>query len=151
MEGLASLNDLKSTAGGAFMAMTGFPMPDWSCGRDQTKFIQPFLQVYGRLSIWLTTRSCKKHYVTETATNSSLPVGGDIPERQNGASMTGSSESLWEAAVTKMEVVTAKHKTRIGFWNVRAMYEIGRLAQVTSEMRRYGLTLLGISECRWRN
>ena len=65
--------------------------------------------------------------------------------------MTGSSESLWEAAVTKMEVVTAKHKTRIGFWNVRAMYEIGRLAQVTSEMRRYGLTLLGIRECRWRN
>ena len=29
------------------------------------------------------------------------------------------------------------------------MYEIGRLAQVTSEMRRYGLILLGISDCRW--
>ena len=149
VEGLASLIDFKSSAGGAFMALKGFPMPDWSCGRDQTKSIQPFLQVYGRLSIWLTTRSCKKHYITETATNISLPVGGDLPERQNGASMTGSSESLREAADTKMEVSIAKHKTRVGFWNDQTMYEIGRLAQVTSEMRGYGLTLLGISECRW--
>ena len=148
MEGLASLNDLKSTVGGAFMALTEFPMPDWSCGRDQTKFLQPFLQFYGRLSIWLTTRSCKKHYVTETATNISLPVGGDLPERQNGASMTGNSESLQKAADTKMEVLTTKYKTRVGFWNVQTMYEIGRLAQLTSELRRYGLTLRGISECR---
>ena len=63
--------------------------------------------------------------------------------------MTGSSESLREAADTKMEVLTAKHKTRVGFWNVRTMYGIGRLAPVTSEMRSYNLTLLGISECRW--
>ena len=149
VEGLASLNDLKSTVGGAFMALTEFPMPDWSCGRDQTKFLQPFLHFYGRLSIWLTTRSCTKHYVTETATNICLPVGGDLPERQNGASMTGYSENLREAADTKMEVLTTKYKTRVGFWNVRTMYEIRCLAQVTSELRRYGLTLLGISECRW--
>ena len=146
-EGLASLNDLKSTVGGAFMALTGFPMPDRSCGRDQIKFIQPFFQVYGRLSIRLLTRSCKKHYVTETATNISLPVGGDLPERQNG--MTGSCESFREAADTKMEVLTTKYKTRVGFWNVRTMYDIGRLAQVTPEKRRCGLILvLGISECR---
>ena len=107
MKGLASLNDLKSTVGRAF-------------------------QFYGRLIIWLATRSCKEHYVTETATNISLPVGGDLPERQNGASMIGNSESLGEAADTKMEVLTTKYKTRVGFWNVRAMYEIGRLAQVTS-------------------
>ena len=131
------------------MALTEFPMPDCACGRDQTKFLQPFLQFYGRLIIWLTTRSCKKHYVTETARNISLPVGGDLPERQNGASMTGNSESLREAADTKMEVLTTKYKTRVGFWTVRTMYEIGCLAQVTSELRRYGLTLLGISECRW--
>ena len=62
--------------------------------------------------------------------------------------MTGNSESLREAADTKMEVLTTKYKTRVGFWNVRTMYEIGRLAQVTSELIRYGLTLLGISECR---
>ena len=63
--------------------------------------------------------------------------------------MTGSSESLLEAADTKMEVLTAKHKTRVGFWNVQTIYEIGCLAQVTSEMRGNELTLLGISDCKW--
>ena len=43
----------------------------------------------------------------------------------------------------------AKHKCLIGFWNVRTMFASGKLAQVTSEMRRYKLDILGISECRW--
>ena len=42
-----------------------------------------------------------------------------------------------------------RYKTRIGFWNVQTMHETGKLGQVTSEMRRYSLTLLGVSECRW--
>ena len=29
------------------------------------------------------------------------------------------------------------------------MYETGKLAQVTAEMRRYNLHILGISDCRW--
>lgn len=29
------------------------------------------------------------------------------------------------------------------------MYETSKLAQVVSEMRRYRLDILGISECRW--
>ena len=48
-----------------------------------------------------------------------------------------------------MEVVSAKTKTRIGFWNVRTMYETGKLAQVTAEMRCYKLHILGVSESRW--
>ena len=62
--------------------------------------------------------------------------------------MTAGSESRKEANSTN-EVLSAKCKTRIGFWNVRTMYEIGKLAQVTSEMRRYNLHILGISESRW--
>ena len=72
-----------------------------------------------------------------------------MAEPHDRAHMTGGSESLWEAANTKTEVLNAKHKTRIGFWNVQTMYETGRLAQITSEMQRYSLTILGISECRW--
>ena len=48
-----------------------------------------------------------------------------------------------------MEVLSAKTETRIGFWNVRTMYETGKLAQVTAEMRRYKLHILGLSESRW--
>ena len=35
--------------------------------------------------------------------------------------------------------MSGKTKTRIDFWNVRTMYETGKLAQVTGEMRRYNL------------
>ena len=49
----------------------------------------------------------------------------------------------------KMEVLSAKRKTKLGFWNVRTMYETGKLAQVTAEMQRYNLHILGVSESRW--
>ena len=38
---------------------------------------------------------------------------------------------------------------RIGCWNVRTMYSIGKTAQVTAEMQRYRISVLGVSECRW--
>ena len=63
--------------------------------------------------------------------------------------MNGSGQSRKEATDRMEEVLHAKHKTRIGFWNVRTMYETGKLAQVTHEMKRYNLHILGISECRW--
>ena len=63
--------------------------------------------------------------------------------------MNVNGESRKEATGRKVEVLNAKHKTRIGFWNVRTMYNTGKLAQVTSEMRRYNLDILGVSESRW--
>ena len=65
--------------------------------------------------------------------------------------MNVSGESRKEATNTKMEVLSAKTKTRIGFWNVRTMYDTGKVYQVSSEMRRYKLHILGISETRWTN
>ena len=50
---------------------------------------------------------------------------------------------------TWKELNTAKTKIRVGHWNVRTMYETGKLAQVTSEMRRFKLHILGVSESRW--
>ena len=63
--------------------------------------------------------------------------------------MNGSSENQKEATDRKMEVLSAKTKSRIGFWNVRTMYETGKLAQVTAEMRQYMLHILGVSESWW--
>ena len=65
--------------------------------------------------------------------------------------MNGSSENCKEATDRKMEVqgTKTKTKTRIGFWNVCTMYEIGKLSQVTSEMRHYCQHILGVRECRW--
>ena len=54
-----------------------------------------------------------------------------------------------EATDTKIEVLSTKTKTKLGFWNVHTMSQTGKLAQVTTEMRRYGIHILGISEARW--
>ena len=49
----------------------------------------------------------------------------------------------------RKDLNTTKTKLRLGHWNVRTMYETGKLAQVTSEMRRFNLHVLGVSESRW--
>ena len=67
----------------------------------------------------------------------------------NRIRMTDSGQSRKEAAVTTTGAVSAKTTTLIGFWNVRTMYEQGRMAQVIAEMKRYKLDILGISESRW--
>ena len=56
--------------------------------------------------------------------------------------MNDRGKSRKEAADRKMEVLSAKCKTSIGFWNVKAMHETGKLAQATTEMRRYNLQVL---------
>ena len=61
----------------------------------------------------------------------------------------GDSERLREAVNARPSVVYAKTKLKMGFWNVRTMYNTGKTAQVTNEMRRNRLHILGISECRW--
>ncbi|GFS18252.1 craniofacial development protein 2 [Elysia marginata] len=63
--------------------------------------------------------------------------------------MNGNGESRKEDIGRTKEVLNAKTKTRIGFWNVRTMFETGKLAQVTSEMNRYNLHILGVNESRW--
>lgn len=44
---------------------------------------------------------------------------------------------------------SAKTITRIGTWNVRTLYQSGRLAQLLKEFDDYQLDILGISEMRW--
>ena len=43
----------------------------------------------------------------------------------------------------------AGKKLRLGYWNVRTLYEAGKLVQVAREANRYNLSILGMSEIRW--
>ena len=63
--------------------------------------------------------------------------------------MNGSSENRKEATDRKMEVLSAKTKTRIGSWNVRTMHQTSKLAQITAENRRYKLYILGVYVSWW--
>ena len=92
-------------------------------------------------------------HVTETATKEVKTTGCDgLPESSQDTRTNDSGESRKETRKEdgrKMAVVNSKPKTRIGFWNGRTMYETGKLAQVTAEMRHYNLHILGISRSRW--
>jgi hypothetical protein len=54
-----------------------------------------------------------------------------------------------EGAETPTNLLFPKTVSRIGTWNVRTLYESGKAAQVTREMDKYRLDVLGLSEVRW--
>lgn len=45
--------------------------------------------------------------------------------------------------------LSAKSLTRIGTWNVRTLYQCGKLEQVLQEFKNYNMDILGLSEVRW--
>ena len=83
--------------------------------------------------------------VTETATKETIPDRSSPGRTRTAPSVV--HQDGGEKLVTGGP--NAKTKTRIAHWNVRTMYEAGKLRQVTSEMKRYNLDILGVSECRW--
>lgn len=42
-----------------------------------------------------------------------------------------------------------KRDMNIGFWNVRTLYQTGKLKQLATEAERYRVDILGVSEVRW--
>ena len=46
-------------------------------------------------------------------------------------------------------LLTPKETTLFGTWNVRAVYEAGKCAQIAAEMTSYNLSILGLCETRW--
>ena len=68
---------------------------------------------------------------------------------QVSVSVTSDSDSLRRSVTAVPSAVDAKTKIKIGFWNVRTMYDTGKTAQVTNEMRRNRLQILEVSEWTW--
>ncbi|PXX94314.1 hypothetical protein DF185_23040, partial [Marinifilum breve] len=64
--------------------------------------------------------------------------------------MTLHGESRVRSEATRpMPLLTTRAKIFIGTWNVRTMWETGKTSQIATEMRRYNLAVLGISETHW--
>ena len=59
----------------------------------------------------------------------------------------GESQKHLEATLPKT-ILSTGDTTTIGTWNVRTMFEAGKTAQVATEMNKYNLAILGISESR---
>jgi hypothetical protein len=69
--------------------------------------------------------------------------------QEQHACMTAGSQTLTGADSMRVALLSAKTHLKVGFWNVRTMFGTSKLAQVTKEMRAYGLHILGVSESRW--
>ena len=67
----------------------------------------------------------------------------------NAGSMIDGSQTQQEVATLTAELLKPKHKIQIGCWNVRTMYQTGKLAQIVKECENYNIDILGISEARW--
>ena len=64
--------------------------------------------------------------------------------------MTRMGQTLREAQKSTGSIVVPKQQNHIGCWNVRTMAKTSRVAQVATEMKIYGIEILGISESRWK-
>jgi endonuclease/exonuclease/phosphatase family metal-dependent hydrolase len=63
--------------------------------------------------------------------------------------MTTGSQSREGAHSLNTDLLSPKHTERIACWNVRTLYQAGKLAQVVKEMHEYKISMLGITEARW--
>ena len=63
--------------------------------------------------------------------------------------MTDGSQSRQDTDIQTADVLTPKDVCRVGCWNVRTLYQTGRLAQVINEMEMNNIEMLGVCETRW--
>jgi hypothetical protein len=62
--------------------------------------------------------------------------------------MTPCNESR-EEAVGLILFLTPRKTVKLATWNVKTMYEAGRIAQVAQMMKHYNICLLGLIKTRW--
>src|SRR6476619_7230065 len=60
-------------------------------------------------------------------------------------------ERKWKVYGEGKRRMEEKHEIRVGTWNVRTMNAMGKLENVKEEMRRNRLSILGLSEVRWKD
>lgn len=94
--------------------------------------------------------SLEKSTVTETNTKATDTPG--VPLGMEGGTLNkydGRGKIQFMKSKTRQMLLNRKHFTKIATWNVRTLYQTGKLAQVAREMDRLKLDILGVSETRW--
>ena len=102
------------------------------------------------MGVGLTPLPLKNLYVTKTPTRenqNNSAQGTDAPSAEGP--MTRGSESQNMEATQPTYILSTRTNITIGAWNVQTMYQTGKAAQVAAEMRKYNISILGISETRW--
>ena len=87
---------------------------------------------------------------SDSATSHVL-IGGEPDNFLSGEddNVTSAGESPREAHTLRTFLSHPKKKVRFGCWNVKTLYQLGKTAQMCREMDNYGISVLGVIECRW--
>ena len=159
VRGLVCTYDPEGYAGGSLYSQKGHPSR--TGGRGGTRRNRsPGPPGWG-LGIGPTTLSCKRHQVTETRNKSKTSYTGsgtrtcrtpnDNYITWDDGSMTDMSQSRKEARMLMRSFANPKQKRRIGCWNVRTMYSIGKTAQIREKAKKYTVNILGIPHLLFLN
>lgn len=90
--------------------------------------------------------------VTETealANSLDAPSGAEGEEKSPVTPDDRGARQGMKYTRAQMKLLSPKSRLRFGTWHVRTMYEQGRCAEIVKEMKRYNLSILGVSEMRW--
>ena len=146
----ACLKDPTSCAGWDFCPWQVLPCrPDWLKGRGLTKS-SPWSSRLG-VGRWVNNPLLEKKnkIISETETSlATAPYCGAAGVQDVNARLERNAKQRMTLK-PPMQLLSPKVRVRIGQWNVRTMFETGTCAQVTKEMRRYGISILGVSEMGW--
>ena len=85
--------------------------------------------------------SKKKYTITETLTNRNINFDPVKRVSSTTRRMTHCSESNQEATMPT-NLLSTKSASILGTWNVRAMYQSGKAAQIAKEMHKYKIEVM---------
>ena len=76
------------------------------------------------------------------------------PDRRSEAEpangfMAEGDQSRVDVSSSIADLLTQERRMRMGFWNVRTLFQSGILAQAIREMSDYNLAIMGITESKW--
>ncbi|XP_037930963.1 craniofacial development protein 2-like [Teleopsis dalmanni] len=85
------------------------------------------------------------------ACTTDLEVRNSRSNRINTIGTTVTTTTLNNQPRNNQNVLSMKSKSMIGVWNVRSLIGPGKLEQLSRELSKFKLDMIGISECRWKD
>ena len=101
------------------------------------------------MSVGPATQPRKNQAAAETTTEEKSNSREKDDSALLEAKMTEVVESQKEVGSLKKSILSTKTTSKIATWNVRTLYQYGKIDQGIREMENYDLKMLGISKMRW--
>ena len=111
----------------------------------------------------MSTATCRRQWQTTAVpakTNHGMHTNLDTLNSVNGASNNskgtslGTDDHVRQVILDRHQVTVCnsnRHKIKMGTWNVRTLYQAGKLENVIQEMGRLDVNIFGLCETRWTN